>query len=316
MLNSGSSMHYLSRFFYLVVVAVIFVATGCTPGDTDSGPTEAVAVIDTPVNADSLARVQAIADSLSSVAAIATADVYYARCGDQVLPMHTILEPIAISMQAQKIPYKISQDPVDEWRDCSGNFLRLSSYLAAQCPGNDDSLPALAGVKDFVLNGNNTVPNSRGPRSTRGLGKWYHDRDRFTPIFYDGVTDVAAAPQDLITHRNLIKPGAVLWFSRQRPMSAGGLEDLWTRNEARTQINHMGTVTSVTRDEAGNVIGYKMYHGHGREGNHASVTEHHYWEWPATFTGNGKTYPPLGYWDQYVVGIGSLLPAEAPPAGV
>ncbi len=303
-----------SRFTYLFVVAVLFVATGCTRGD--AGPNEAVAVIESPVNADSLARVKAIADSLARVEAIANAEVYYARCGDQVLPMHEILGPIAASMQAQKIPYKISQDPVDEWRDCSGNFLRLSSYVAARCAGNDDLLAAQAGVKDFVLNGNNNVPASRGPRSTRGLGKWYNDQERFTPIFYDGVTDVAAAPQDLVAHRNLIKPGAVLWFSRKKPMSAGGLEDLWTPNQARTQINHMGTVTEVTRDDAGNVIRYKMYHGHGREGNPAAVTEHHYWDWPATFTSNGKSYPPLGYWDQYLVGIGSLLPAEAPPAGV
>lgn len=304
-------MCYFSRSICLLVACVFIVATGCTP---DAGPDPARAA--PAVNADSIAKAKARADSLEKIEAIASADVYYARCGDQILPMHTILNSIATNMQGQKIPYKISQDPVDEWRDCSGNFLRLSSYVATRCPGNDDALAAQAGITDFNPGASNKAPNNRGPRSTRGLGKWYHDQGRFIPIFYDGVSDIATAPQDLINHRNLIKPGAVLWFSRKKPMSTNGVDDLWTRNAAGTQINHMGTVIEVKRDDAGNVMQYKMYHGHGREGNHASITEHHYWEWPTTFTSNGKSYPSLGFWDQYLVGIGTLLPTEAPPSEV
>ncbi|MEM8488799.1 MAG: hypothetical protein AAF564_24855 [Bacteroidota bacterium] len=315
-------MHYFSRFISLFVASLFFVSTGCTPGG--AGPEQAIADTEInagpAVNADSLARAQVIADSLAEIENIATADVYYAQCGNQVVSMADILVPIASSLQAQGIPYTRSQEPIDEWRDCSGNFLRLSSYVASRCSDNSDALAAPAGIKDYVPGGNNEAPHNTGPRSSRGLGQWYHDQARFIPIYYDDVADIHVAPQDLIDHRNLIKPGAVLWFSRQKPLSTNGLEDLWVRNDARTHINHMGTVTEVTRDEAGNVVEYKMYHGHGRDGNHASITASHFWDWPAHYTHkNGtrtKFYPPLGFWDQYLVGIGTLLPTEAPPAEV
>ena len=244
---------------------------------------------------------------------IAQADVYYAMCGGELKSMADILVPIAANMQAQNMPYKISQEPVDEWRDCSGNFLRLSSYVASACAENKDNLAAPPGITDYVPGGNNAAPDPKGPRSSKGVGQWYNDQGRFTPIYYDGVTDISLPPQDLIDNRHLIKPGAVVWFSRERPMSTDGLDILWTAG-SRKAINHMGTVTEVMRDEDGNVIRYKIYHGHGKEGvTTAGVTDYHFWEWPATYTSGGQKYPPFGFWGQYIVGIGTLLPTEAPP---
>jgi hypothetical protein len=104
----------------------------------------------------------------------------------------------------------------------------------------------------------------------------------------------------LAEHRDLIRPGAVLWFARQKPSKSIGLQPLFTR-----QINHMGTVVSIERNAAGEVVRYRMYHGRSK-GKQARVTEHHYWQWPAMFTRGGKRYPPLGYWDQYLVGIAPI----------
>ncbi len=84
------------------------------------------------------------------------------------------------------------------------------------------------------------------------------------------------------------------------------MEPLFTR-----QINHMGTVISVERDENGDVLSYSMYHGRNKK-KVATVTNHHYWDWPDKFTSGGKEYPPLGYWGQYLVGIAPITPADQP----
>ncbi len=72
-----------------------------------------------------------------------------------------VLQPIVVSMVAQKIPY--SQSPSNEWRDCSGNFLRLSSYVANQCPGVQ--LVAPPGVTAYTKGGRNKAPGGEQARS-------------------------------------------------------------------------------------------------------------------------------------------------------
>ena len=38
------------------------------------------------------------------------------------------------------------------------------------------------------------------------------------------------------------------------------------------------------------------------------LTTTHYWNWPSQYTSEGQSYPPLGYWGQYLVGIAAILP--------
>lgn len=224
---------------------------------------------------------------------------YYAMCGGRLTDLEELIGPIAARMTSQQIPY--TQDPANEWRDCSGNFLRLSSYLAEACPELNGRLVATSGIRDFAHGADNDVhPASAAARTTRGIAKWYSENQTFVPIYYDPEIGDRFA---LAKHRDLIRPGAVLWFSRQKPAKSSGLQPLFTR-----QINHMGTVVSVERNEAGEVVRYKMYHGRSK-GKKARVTEHHYWQWPAAFTSGGKQYPPLGYWDQYLVGIAPIARA-------
>lgn len=226
---------------------------------------------------------------------------YYAVCGGQLRSLSEVLGPITRSMVSQKIPY--SQDAVNEWRDCSGNFLRLSSYLAEECPELESSLVATKGITDFKAGANNIVANARAARrTTRGIARWYSEQGRFTPIYYDGPADDKAI---LKKYRDLIRPGTVLWFSRSKPTSDSGLKDLFNY-----QINHMGTVVDVTRNGRGEVVRYKMYHGRSK-GKLATVTFNHYWDWPKEFLGSGRLYPPLGYWDQYLVAIGTIAPVQA-----
>ncbi len=204
-------------------------------------------------------------------------------------------------MAGQKIIY--SRSPAEEWRDCSGNFLRLSSYIASQCPGVEMAAPP--GIKAYRHGRDNKRPGRATARTTRGLAQWYDVKGMFIPIYYDN-TEPGQAPVALQEIRNKIKTGSVLWFSRRTPQSSDGKAALY--NETSGAINHMGTVVDVTRDSAGNVVEWTMYHGQNERKNNEITT--HWWNWPAAYTSRGQTYPPGGYWSQRIVGFaGSLIPS-------
>ena len=207
-------------------------------------------------------------------------------------------------MTQQKIIY--AQNPADEWRDCSGNFLRLASRVASICENVE--MPAPAGIGIYRHgSGNNKRPGPADARSSRGLAAWYDQRGMFEPIYYDGI-DVVSAPQALQQIRNRIKVGSVLWFSRRTPVAAGGKTALYA--EVGGAINHMGTVASVTRDDQGNVVKWEMYHGQNEKKHNELST--HWWDWPSQFTSKGEQYPPGGYWSQRIVGFAeSLIPLGA-----
>ncbi len=257
--------------------------------------------------------VEDVSDRPVPVADLGDSDYYYAQCNGRVQNLRDVLAPIVADMSAQKIPY--SQTPANEWRDCSGNFLRLSSYLASACPENGRYLAAPPGISDYRPGANNVAPDADLPgRASRDLARWYQQQGRFKPIYYDGVSTPSERPQDLVANRHLIRPGAVLWFSLDRPRSADGLEGLFTKRVSRgPHINHMGTVTEVTRDDNGEVISYAMYHGRST-GKPGSVTRAHFWTWPESYLANGsKEYPSFGYWKQYLVGVGTIVPVVSSP---
>ncbi len=243
---------------------------------------------------------------------------YYAQCNGKVTDLQNVLDPIVAKMTAQQIPY--TRNPANEWRDCSGNFLRLSSYLASACPDNQAFLAAPAGITDYRAGADNTAPRNgpaaggETPRRSRDIARWYNAQGRFTPIYYDGINAPDERPADLAAIRERIRPGAVLWFSLSQPTSNDGLEGLFTKTVSRgPHINHMAVVTDVTRDQNGHVTEYAMYHGR-TAGKPGSVTRVHYWDWPKKYLDNGKkAYPSLGYWNQYLVGIGTLVPIVGGP---
>ena len=232
---------------------------------------------------------------------------FVVSCGNKIDNLEDILRPIVANMVSQKIPY--AQDPRNEWRDCSGNFLRLSSYLASACPENQSHLVAPPGIRDYAPGSNNLAPSGAVARTSRGIAKWYQKQGRFTPIYYDGVTSPGQISADLRKNRHLVRPGAVVWFSLDRPTSQDGLEALFEKKVSRgPHINHMATVTSVNLDEDGQVAGFEMYHGR-TTGKPGSVTKTHFWKWPDSYLKGGtKEYPSFGYWNQYLVGIASIVP--------
>lgn len=229
------------------------------------------------------------------------------ECAGARVTLGLLLQPIVTKMVAQKIPY--SQDPANEWRDCSGNFLRLSSYLAQRCPDQEGHLVATQGVRDYRPLGSNRVRAKAAARTTRQIARWYDKQDRFTPIYYDDAPSLGAAPADLRRIRDQVRPGTVLFFSKGRPLAEQGKKPLFTPGRS-TAIVHMATVTKVQLDsQSGQVLGFEMYHG--RNARHPGmVTKSHFWDWPDHLTQDGaKQYPPFGNWSQRLVGIATLLPS-------
>ncbi len=229
------------------------------------------------------------------------------ECAGARVTLGRLLQPIVTKMVAQKIPY--SQDPANEWRDCSGNFLRLSSYVAQRCPDQEKNLVATQGVRDYRPQGSNRVRAKAAARTTRQIARWYDKQDRFTPIYYDDAPSLGAAPADLRRIRDQVRPGTVLFFSKGRPLAEQGKKPLFTPGRA-TAIVHMATVTKVQLDpKTGQVLGFEMYHG--RNARHPGmVTKSHFWDWPVHLTqGGAKQYPPFGNWSQRLVGIATLLPS-------
>lgn len=245
-------------------------------------------------------------DPIREIAANGSSD-WVVECAGSRVTLDRLLQPIVTQMVSQKIPY--SQDPANEWRDCSGNFLRLSSYLAQRCPDQESNLVATQGVRDYRSQGSNRVRAKAAARTTRQIARWYDKQDRFTPIYYDDAASLGAAPADLRRNRDQVRPGTVLFFSKGRPLAEQGKKPLFSPGKA-TAIVHMATVTKVQLDsQSGQVIGFEMYHG--RNAQHPGmVTKAHFWDWPNHLTQNGaKQYPPFGNWSQRLVGIATLLPS-------
>jgi hypothetical protein len=238
---------------------------------------------------------------------------YYTQCNGEVKDLAAIVAPIVDSMVSQAIPYPSygsSREYANQWRDCSGNFLRLTSYVAGACSEHSSGLVAPSGIDDYNPNRSNVVSLDAGARTTRGIAKWFYEEPTFIfqPIYYD---DVPATPRkqaisaDLLKYRHFIRPGSVLWFARTMPTSDHGLTALFEFNgETSRHINHMGTVTAVRHDADGQVISFSMYHGRNPDKG-AGVTDH---EWAYSGTSD---YPPFGVGKQYLVGIGVIVPVSA-----
>lgn len=183
------------------------------------------------------------------------------NCGGDAFDLKAHLDNFSANIEAQKIMYK-SQ----ELSDCSGMFLRVCNSLRDVC--SDYSFPDPSQVKD-----------------TRLLARWYHEKGNFTMI------------KDARTVGSMIRPGAVMFFGQQgQTYTDLNIDKLAAQN---TGIEHMGTVTDVTKDEEGNVIEYTMFHGRST-GKIAQRTKHR-------LNHTNPKYFPFGNWDQQLVGIGYIM---------
>lgn len=158
--------------------------------------------------------------------------------------------------------------PPDQLADCAGMFLRVCQFVQSTCDQYDYPKPTEA-------------------RGSRSQARWFYDRSNLV-IVKNGNDDAMAK-------RNLIKPGAVMFFGR----SGQHYNDV-TIDMVEREVAHVGIVTEVKKDDAGNVIGYTMFHGRSK-GKIAQRSFYHSIEPPRL------GYPILGNWNQQWMAIGYVM---------
>ena len=170
---------------------------------------------------------------------------------------------IAISenLSAQQLAYNSLP-----FTDCSGIFHRVLDSLKQRCP--EQKFP------------------DKSYRSSRALARWYHEQ---------GTLSLVHNPLQMSER---LRPGAVVFFGR---IEAGSEASLTI--ESLTQsggINHVGVVTSVSKDASGTIQNYQMFHGL-RPGKVAKITTYH------NRTPTRETYPPYGNGNQAWVAVAPIV---------
>lgn len=188
-------------------------------------------------------------------------------CISEDKDMSMILNLFSEKLEKDSIWYS-SKRP-EELRDCSGIFFRVMNEIKTTC-------------------GNYQYPDPKKDRSSRMIARWYHDKGNLSLV------------HDPMKSRELIEPGAVLFFGKSNAKYNKITMDLLSNKKGVGEISHMGVVTEVKKDEEGKVIGYVMMHGH-RPGKIAHRTHYHGVEPPRL------NYPVLGNWNQQLVAIANIM---------
>ncbi|MDX1942185.1 MAG: hypothetical protein SFU99_16595 [Saprospiraceae bacterium] len=188
-------------------------------------------------------------------------------------------DPNDLSLQLSLFAEGIERDSVmydnkntAKLADCSGMFLRVASFVKSKCDRYD-------------------YPEPKTARGTRELVAWYHNKNNLILVKNNA--------EDAMAKRNLIKPGAVLFFGR-----SGQVYNDVNISVAQQNVAHMGTVTEVKKDAEGNVIGYTMFHGRST-GKIAQRSFYHSIQPPRL------GYPVLGNWNQQWLAIAYIMTPKA-----
>ncbi len=161
-----------------------------------------------------------------------------------------------------------NQDP-SRLQDCSGIFHRIVQHVAKSCDQYK-------------------YPDYKKTRASRALAKWYHDNGNLVIV------------EDPMKSRNLIKPGSVLFFGGSGKNYQNMTIDQLCCAAPKGIIEHIGTVTEVTRDDQGNIEGYVMMHGR-RPGKAAERSHYHNINPPRI------GFPVLGNWEQQWVAVANIM---------
>ncbi|RME05137.1 MAG: hypothetical protein D6816_09210, partial [Bacteroidetes bacterium] len=174
------------------------------------------------------------------------------------------LSLFAEEMEKKKVMYN-NREP-EKLADCSGIFHRTLQFVASSC--------------DQYL-----YPKPTDARDSRSLANWYNAHENLVFI------------KDAVAQRNVIKPGAVMFFGGSGKRYNHPPKDEVLKGGI---IEHIGVVTEVKKDEQGNVIGYTMFHGR-RPGKAAERSHYHSIEPPRL------GYPPLGNWNQQLLAVAYVM---------
>jgi len=154
-------------------------------------------------------------------------------------------------------------------QDCSGIFHRVVQFVQSKC----DSY---------------TYPTPGSARDSRSVAAWYKEQNNLVII---------KNPKE---QRNLIRPGAVMFFGKSGQVYNNLTAAQVTAGYPDGIVQHIGVVTEVETDDAGNVTGYTMFHGR-RPGVTAQRSYYHQLQPPRL------GYPILGNWNQQWVGVAYIM---------
>jgi WD40 repeat protein len=171
---------------------------------------------------------------------------------------------IAAAMEAEAILF--DSEPLS---DNSGIFHRFLQALKQRCP-------------------NIEIPEVSLFRSSRDLARWYDQRGELVII------------QDALQMAEVIKPGAVMFYGASDKLyNDFTLDKLFSPDG----ISHIGVVVEVEKNEAGQVVNYKLFHGRS-PGKIAGTTNYHRRQ-PSR-----PNLPPLGNWNQQWVAFARMVKSE------
>lgn len=191
----------------------------------------------------------------------------------------TMLETIARELEAKKLAYVSSLG-----QDCSGIFHQIKDSIQVR-------MPTLADQSKY------TYPTFRDDRNSRQIADWYYRNGNLHIV------------QDAMADRNLIRPGTVVFFGRTDEHYSNIGIDLLTNpgkfvhDGTKGKIYHVAVVTSVEKDDAGNVIKYTIMHG--RNTKYPASRSSGNYDGPG---GYGKAFAkfPFGNWNQQWVAMAHI----------
>ena len=159
-------------------------------------------------------------------------------CVEDRQELGTQLSSFADSLEKKALLYNDWQP--EKLQDCSGIFLRTVEFFNRTCQYSQ-------------------YPNPKKTRNTKSIVQWYYDHTNLVLI------------GDPMKNRHLIQAGAILFFGQpSKRYSQPTIQQL----ASNKGVIHMGVVTEVELNEAGEVIGYLMFHGRS-DGKIAKRTDYH-----------------------------------------
>ncbi|GJM34808.1 MAG: hypothetical protein DHS20C18_38090 [Saprospiraceae bacterium] len=191
----------------------------------------------------------------------------------------TMLEKLARAMEAKKLAYVSSLG-----QDCSGIFHQIKDSVQVR-------MPALADKSSY------TYPSFGKDRNSRQIADWYYRNSNLLIV------------QDALADGNKIRPGSVMFFGRTDEKYSNMDIELLTNpgkfvhDGSKGKIMHVAVVTSVEKDEQGNVTKYTMMHGRNSKYT-ASRTGCNY-DGPGSYKKQFAKFP-FGNWNQQWVAMAHI----------
>lgn len=191
----------------------------------------------------------------------------------------TKLELIARDLEAKNLAYRS-----DLGQDCSGIYHKIKDMI-------QERIPALADESKY------TYPAFSSQRSSRQIADWYYNNNNLHIV------------QDALAESHLIRPGSVMFYGRTDELysnlNIGKLANAnkFVHDGVNGKIMHIAVVTSVEKDDEGNLTKYTIMHG--RNKRHPASRSAGNWNGGKSTRKQHQKFP-FGNWNQQWVAVANI----------